>query len=104
MNVTSTIERLFVPDVPHQQRHATIFARFDALPVGGAFEILNDHDPVPLHMQFDQVRNGQFNWEYIKRGPEEFLVRIGRIRAGTAAGAATNCGDDSTSGCGCSGG
>ncbi len=103
MNATA-IERLFVPAVPPAQRHATIFARFDALPVGGAFEILNDHDPMPLYFQFDQLRAGQFEWEYLQRGPEQFLVRIGRTRAGTAVGAVANCGDDSGSGCGCSGG
>ncbi len=100
----TTIDRIFVPDVPRERRHATIFARFDALPVGGSFEILNDHDPLPLYFQFDQLRGGQFEWEYLQRGPQEFLVRIGRTRAGTAAGAAENCGDGASSGCACSGG
>ena len=99
----TTIDRIVVPTVPREQRHATIFTRFDALAVGGAFEILNDHDPMPLYFQFDQLRAGQFTWDYLQRGPEEFLVRIGRTRAGAAAGAAENCGDDSTSGCACSG-
>ena len=32
--------------------HALIFERFDALKVGEALELVNDHDPVPLRHQF----------------------------------------------------
>ncbi|MFO1253200.1 MAG: DUF2249 domain-containing protein, partial [Inhella sp.] len=32
------------------QRHPLIFAAFDGLAVGDAFELVNDHDPVPLFM------------------------------------------------------
>ena len=44
------------------QRHSQIFATFDALPAGGALELVNDHDPVPLYFQFEKMRPGQFRW------------------------------------------
>ncbi|HQU50929.1 MAG TPA: DUF2249 domain-containing protein, partial [Casimicrobiaceae bacterium] len=46
-----TTQLINVPTVPPPQRHALIFATFDALPVNGAFELVNDHDPVPLYFQ-----------------------------------------------------
>ena len=53
----ATVDKsIFVPSVPPPQRHALIFATFDALPVGNAFEIVNDHDPMPLYYQFERVR------------------------------------------------
>lgn len=103
--MNAPIERIFVPSVPPPERHATIFACFDALPVGGAFEILNDHDPMPLMFQFERTRSGQFDWEYLQRGPEEFLVRISRLEAAAGAAVAGAAGAHGASGgCGCSGG
>ncbi|HRN75039.1 DUF2249 domain-containing protein [Ottowia sp.] len=103
--MNAPIERIFVPSVPPPERHATIFAAFDALPVGGAFEILNDHDPMPLMFQFERTRSGQFDWEYLQRGPEQFLVRISRLEAAAGAVVAGAAGAHGASGgCGCSGG
>ena len=44
---------LDVRKIPPAQRHPIIFARFDALPIGGRFTIVNDHDPKPLHYQLN---------------------------------------------------
>lgn len=89
-------ERIFVPAVPPHQRHALIFATFDALPTGGAFDIVNDHDPLPLQSQFERTRNGQFAWQYLVSGPVRYQVRISRVRTGTVKDGG-GCG-------GCSGG
>ncbi len=99
----ATIERIFVPTVPPPQRHALIFSTFDALPPGGAFEIVNDHDPMPLQAQFERTRGGQFAWQYLESGPAQWQVRISRVRAGAASGTTTGCGGGG-GGCGCSGG
>lgn len=101
----ATLQRIFVPTVPPPQRHALIFSTFDALPVGGSFEIVNDHDPMPLHLQFDRTRGGQFAWQTLESGPAQWQVRISRVRAGSAGGATSGCGAGGGSGgCGCSGG
>jgi uncharacterized protein (DUF2249 family) len=86
--------------VPPPQRHPLIFGTFDALAPGQAFEIVNDHDPVPLYFQFEQTRLGQFDWRYLEAGPEQWHVRISRVAAGVPSGVSRGCGG----GCACSGG
>lgn len=61
------------------QRHPLVFATFDALAVGEAFILTNDHDPVPLHRQMEAMRPEQLTWEYITRGPDIFRIRVRRI-------------------------
>lgn len=63
--------------VPHE-RHNLIFSSFNALPQGAAMELLNDHDPAPLHRQFKSNFHGLFTWDYLEQGPEQWRVRIGK--------------------------
>jgi uncharacterized protein (DUF2249 family) len=44
--------------------------------VGGAFLLVNDHDPKPLYYQFAAERSGQFDWQYRESGPEVWCVQI----------------------------
>lgn len=67
--------------IPCRQKHALIFARWTALPVGAHFVLINDHDPVPLYYQFAAQFPGAFNWEYLVAGPDEFQVKITRLAA-----------------------
>jgi len=69
---------------PHGQRHDVIFTTFDALAEGGAFVLVNDHDPKPLRYQFEAQHAGRYSWDYLDAGPDIWRVRIGR-RAGSAA-------------------
>ena len=48
----ATAEVMAVRLSPPPQRHLRIFAAYESLPVGGSFELHNDHDPVPLRQQF----------------------------------------------------
>lgn len=66
-------------DVPRPKRHPLVFAKFDALPVGESFELVNDHDPIPLHGQMDALRPNQAEWSYVERGPEAFRIRVRRV-------------------------
>ena len=60
----STIDvRTIVP----QERHTRIFSTFTALPPGGALELVNDHDPAPLHREFSVGFPGRFTWQYIEQ-------------------------------------
>lgn len=63
---------------PHH-RHGLIFQTFDALDEGTYFELVNDHDPVPLHFQFSARCKGQFAWTYLEQGPDLWRVRIARV-------------------------
>ena len=98
--MTVGVDLIDVRSVPPAQRHPLIFGTFDALATGQAFEIENDHDPVPLYFQFEQTRGGQFAWRYLESGPARWHVRIARVAAGVAGGVSTGCGG----GCACSGG
>ncbi len=65
-----------VRPIPCRIKHAQIFQRWFDLPVGESFVLLNDHDPIPLHYQFEAEFAGAFSWEYLERGPEDFRVKI----------------------------
>jgi uncharacterized protein (DUF2249 family) len=69
---------LDVRSIPPRDKHATIFRTFDALEPGETFTLVNDHDPVPLHYQFQTQRTGAFRWEYAERGPSIWRVEISR--------------------------
>ncbi|MDO9096038.1 MAG: DUF2249 domain-containing protein [Rubrivivax sp.] len=96
-------ELIDVRTIAPAQRHPLIFGTFDGLAPGESFELLNDHDPVPLYMQFEKTRGGQFAWQYLQSGPARWHVRLSRIAAGTAGGTTLGCGGGG-GGCGCGGG
>lgn len=70
------MQTLDVRPIPPRVRHETIFERLDALAPGDTLRLVNDHDPVPLRYQLDATRPGQFRWEPVERGPEEWVVDI----------------------------
>jgi uncharacterized protein (DUF2249 family) len=72
------ITELDVREMAPRVRHPLIFQTFEALAAGNSFVLINDHDPKPLYYQFAAERPGQFEWEYLQEGPEEWRVRIGR--------------------------
>lgn len=69
-----------VRPIPGRVKHAQIFQRWFDLPVGQHFVLLNDHDPRPLYYQFAAEFPETFTWEYLERGPEEFRVKITKLR------------------------
>ena len=78
---------LDVRESPCSHKHAQIFGRWDELPVGGHFILVNHHDPVPLRSKFSACFPGAFTWEYLLRAENEVRIRISRLKA-TAAGSA----------------
>lgn len=65
--------------VPRPERHPLVFESLDGLSVGESFVLINDHDPIPLNRQIQQMRPGQVTWEYERREPEMYRIRITRI-------------------------
>ena len=88
-----------VREIAPRNRHALIFERFEALNVGEAIELLNDHDPAPLRHQFEARSPGGFNWSYLHIGPELWHVRIMKVQPVSAAASSGSC----CSGGGCGG-
>lgn len=64
---------------PSPFKHRAIFAAFDTLAPGLRMMIVNDHDPRPLHYQFQAERDGEFGWTYLEEGPETWRVAIERV-------------------------
>jgi uncharacterized protein (DUF2249 family) len=68
-----------VRQVAPRDRHPLIFSTFHKLIAGAAFELVNDHDPKPLHYQFQAKMPGEFVWQYLLAGPDEWRVRVSKV-------------------------
>lgn len=101
--MTLAADLIDVRTVPAPQRHPLIFGTFDALAPGEAFEIVNDHDPLPLYFHFEKTRLGQFDWRYLESGPARWHVRIGRVAAGQPSADSSGKTSGCSGGCTCAG-
>ncbi|MDP7078467.1 MAG: DUF438 domain-containing protein [Candidatus Undinarchaeales archaeon] len=66
--------------MPPFQRHERIFEEWDRLEPGQTLRIINDHDPRPLHYQFEAEQKGKYAWAYDQEGPRDWIVRITRTK------------------------
>lgn len=69
-----------VRPIPCSIKHGLIIRTWLELSVGDHFILLNDHDPVPLFYQFSAQWPGTFTWEHLVKGPQEFRVKITKLR------------------------
>lgn len=72
------LKQLDVRPITPREKHPTIFSTFDSLESGEQFQLVNDHDPMPLYYQFNAERPDTFGWEYVERGPEVWRVNISK--------------------------
>ncbi|HUC83253.1 MAG TPA: iron-sulfur cluster repair di-iron protein [Flavisolibacter sp.] len=70
------MDTLFVPGLQPALKHKTVFSKFDALPAGDAFLLVNDHDPIPLFYEMKAERGEVFDWIKVENGPEVWQVQI----------------------------
>jgi uncharacterized protein (DUF2249 family) len=70
--------RIDVREVPHDRRHATVFAALESVPVEGALVLVAPHAPRPLLNQIQDLFPGQFGVEWLQSGPEVWQVRLQR--------------------------
>jgi uncharacterized protein (DUF2249 family) len=84
--------------LPPVERHRLAFLSFDALAPGEAFELINDHEPKGLLMQFGARHPDAFSWRVLQAQPGAWHIRISRVAAGEPATSAPAGG-----GCGCGG-
>lgn len=59
-----------------KDKHPVIFNTFNDLSQGEVMELINDHDPKPLHYQFIMEMPDTFEWQYLEEGPEVWRVAI----------------------------
>jgi len=88
---STTANPIDVREIAPRDRHTVIFDRFDALRVGEALELVNDHDPVPLRAQFEDRLVDRFEWNTLESGPELWRVRIAKAHAVPVPVAADTC-------------
>ena len=70
------MEELDLRKIMPFERHELIFQKWDALKPGDTLKIINDHDPKPLHYQFEAEYKGKYEWGYDQQGPKDWAVRI----------------------------
>ena len=76
---TSVAPEIDVRPLVPAQRHARIFELVAALTPGGAFVLINDHDPKPLYYQLEAEYPRQFSWTYVENGPRVWRVEIRKL-------------------------
>ena len=84
------------------QRHQLAFQCFDSLAAGDCFELINDHEPRGLLMQFMQQRANAFDWQVLEAGPEAGRIRIQRTADAFAPTVRSEL-DDGCCNCSCRG-
>lgn len=76
---SATVQELDVRGMRKPDKHPAIFAAFAALGVGGAFVLINDHDPRHLREEFEAEYPGAHAWEYVHSEPKDWRIRIGKL-------------------------
>jgi uncharacterized protein (DUF2249 family) len=67
--------------IPCSAKHGLIIQKWLDLSVGDYFVLVNDHDPKRLRENFSSEWPGAFDWRYLQQGPEEFRVKITKLKA-----------------------
>jgi len=80
--------RVDVRMIPPNDRHKTIFHRFDLLAANDAMEIVADHDPEPLRYQLREIHGEDaFEWDYRRKNSGEVRVLLTKTNSSTGNGA-----------------
>ena len=77
--IKEEIMELDLRPLPPFERHEKIFEMWDALKSGEILKITNDHDPKPLHYQFEAEYKNQYEWEYEQEGPKDWIVKLKKV-------------------------
>ncbi len=80
------IIKLDLRAIPVFERHPRIFDTWEGLQAEEVLQIINDHDPKPLHYQFEGEYKDSYSWEYLSKGPNEWVVNITKLKMAEATG------------------
>jgi len=86
MSPTNAVAIVDVRTLPPAERHPLVFSTFHGLATGQAMELVNDHDPRPLHARFMTDLASAFAWDRIEEGPDTWRVRITKLESPAAGG------------------
>ncbi|MBI4377816.1 MAG: DUF2249 domain-containing protein [Nitrospinae bacterium] len=79
---TDKITQIDIRKIPPSERHpGIVFEKWNRLNVGETLQIINDHDPGPLRYQFEIGYKDSFIWEYVTKGPKDWIINIKKIKA-----------------------
>src|SRR3990167_6984198 len=84
--VKEKVVKLDLRNIVVFERHPKIFKTWEGLDAGEILQIINDHDPKPLHYQFQGEYKDSYKWEYVQKGPKDWIVNITKTKASPAAG------------------
>ena len=68
-----------VRTVRKPDKHPTIFAAYRALECGESFVLVNNHDPLHLHDEFESEHPGSYGWDYLESGPRVWRIEIRKL-------------------------
>lgn len=71
-----TFDEFIATEIPPAERHKKILDRFTSMEVEDGFVLVNDHDPKPLFYELRSIHGETFDWDYLKKEPGEYRVRI----------------------------
>jgi len=73
------IETMDLRPLEPYKRHALVIEKFRELKEGDTFNIINDHDPLPLYFQMNMFFPGKVSWFYVHSEGDHWEVNVGRI-------------------------
>ncbi|RLJ70408.1 uncharacterized protein (DUF2249 family) [Hydrogenivirga caldilitoris] len=76
------LERIELREMEPARRHPLVMEKFKELKEGEAFEIVNDHDPLPLYFQMNMFFPGKVGWEYVEGNGDRWIIRIEKLGGG----------------------
>lgn len=79
-----------VRNIPKTERHPKIMAAYNALPAGGYLSLLNDHEPVNLHKEFERNLPGTYTWQATERIGGDWEIIITKLASTPAPRIMTN--------------
>jgi len=88
---SASAQTLDVRQIPPRDRSTRISARFEALALGEAVQLLSDHDPEHLRQEFDDRSRGRFQWTTLESGPHLWRVQIRKLARRTDPASADSC-------------
>lgn len=77
--MNTNLTTLDLRDMHPIYRHDKIFELWEKMTPGEVLQIINDHNPKPLHYQFEAEQKGKYEWEPVEEGPKDWIVNIKRI-------------------------
>lgn len=69
-----------VRPLPADRKLQTVLAVLGDLEVGDSFVLVDGRDPSTLRIQVEEEHPGEIRWEYLKKGPHVWHVRVVRLR------------------------